>query len=195
MYLREIGSVALLTAEDEVVLAKSIELGEQIVEAPWRVIVSLHEWTLHDTEHTTRTAKPQHRLPFGAEAHAMVRDAIADGAARDLLVASPAFFLVRAATDARSDGTKALLREARRLVAAYNRSRSTTGPARRSRSRDEISHGAEPRNPESGDHDVRLEAGAPGLSGCRNPGGGRFGSRWRGGRGVRPGEREHELAP
>ena len=54
----------------------------------------------------------------------MVRDAIADQAARDLLVASPAFFLVRAARDAQSDGTRALLREARRFVAAYNASRS-----------------------------------------------------------------------
>jgi len=86
--------------------------------------VSLHEWTLHDTEHRTRTAKPQHRLPFGPDASRMVCDAIADEAARDLLVASPAFYLVRAARDAQSDGTKALLREARHLVAAYNLSRS-----------------------------------------------------------------------
>jgi RNA polymerase primary sigma factor len=124
MYLREIGSVALLTAEGEVVLAKAIELGEQLVEAPWKGIVSLHEWTLHDTEHTTRTAKPQHRLPFGPEAHAMVRDALADEAAGDLLVASPAFYLVRAAGNAQSDGTRALLREARHLVSAYNVSHS-----------------------------------------------------------------------
>jgi RNA polymerase primary sigma factor len=124
LYLREIARVALLTAEEEVVLAKAIELGEQLVEEPWKGIVSLHEWTLYDTERTTRTAKPQHRLPFGPEAHAMVRDAIADGAARDLLVTSPAFFLVRAAQDAGSDGTRALLREARRLVAAYNLARS-----------------------------------------------------------------------
>jgi RNA polymerase sigma factor RpoD-like protein len=55
----------------------------------------------------------------------MVRDAIADAAARDLLVASPAFYLVKAAKNAQSDRTKALLREARRLVAAYNLSRTS----------------------------------------------------------------------
>src|SRR5918995_575545 len=38
MYLKEIGKVALLTAEEEVVLAKAIELGEQIIVEPWKAV-------------------------------------------------------------------------------------------------------------------------------------------------------------
>ncbi len=121
MYLKEISTVALLTAEEEVVLAKAIELGEQLVEAPGKGIVSLHEWTTHDAERKTRTAKPQHRLPFGPEAHTMVRDAVSDEAAADLLAPSPDFHLIKAGRDVQSEGTKALLKEARHLVTAYNR--------------------------------------------------------------------------
>ncbi len=120
MYLKEIGKVALLTAEEEVVLAKAIELGEQIIIEPWKAVVSLHEWTLHDTERKTRTTKPQHRLPLGPECHRVVEDAMAWEGVADLLVASPDFHLVKAAREAQTDGTHALIKEGRALVAAYN---------------------------------------------------------------------------
>ena len=120
MYLKEIGKVALLTAEEEVVLAKAIELGEQMVDEPWKGIVSLHEWTHHETERKTRTIKPQYKLPFGPEAARMVADAVSSEDAADLLVPSADFHLIKAGKDATTDGTRDLIKQARHHVGVYN---------------------------------------------------------------------------
>ena len=80
MYLKEIGKVPLLNAQEEVVFAKAIELGEQIVEEPWRAVLSLWEWTKNDTEHASRQKRPEHRLDyFGADSERIVLGAIAAG--------------------------------------------------------------------------------------------------------------------
>jgi RNA polymerase sigma factor (sigma-70 family) len=78
-FVGEVLRVPLLTAEEEVVLAKMIELGEQMADEPWKAIYNLHQWTYHETELKTRKKKEWYRFdPIIAEkAHVTFREAIA----------------------------------------------------------------------------------------------------------------------
>jgi RNA polymerase sigma factor RpoD-like protein len=120
LYLREISRVKLLTAEEEVVLAKSIELGLQIKSEPWKAILSIHEWAVNETEARTRRKAPRYELPFGEEAHRIVRAALADEAAFDLLVTAPRFGFTEALREAETDHQREVIGRAKTLRSVYN---------------------------------------------------------------------------
>ena len=110
----------LLTAEEEVILAKGMELGAQVEAEPEKAILSLHEWTLHppSPRPAPRTAATCCRSRPSPTASSSGRSA--PTSALDLLVTAPAMGLRDELKKAESDALKERLVRAQDLRSVYN---------------------------------------------------------------------------
>jgi RNA polymerase primary sigma factor len=111
MYLKEIGKVALLTAEEEVVLAKAIELGELVVEDPGRALTDLYTWVLSNSEPKARSMAAMRAFDLPKESPRVARDAIDWWFARKREVEPPTVKLSKArkATDLTDDARERIM--------------------------------------------------------------------------------------
>lgn len=126
LYLEALTTRIIQNVEEEVVLAKMIELGEQMAEEPWKAVYNLHQWTYHETELKTRKKKEWYRFdPVLAEkAHATFREAIAFHVKRNKHGTCAVSGFDKAARDASympgGDTLQNNLLVAKSLVKAYN---------------------------------------------------------------------------